>query len=266
MKRISLFLAVVALTTMVAFGQKRETRQVSSFTGINASSVFDITVSKGSTESLVIEADDAVMPLVRSEVRNGVLHLYLDNARNVKNIKTLKASVVMRNLEQVSLSGASKLTAKDLYTPDNFKGDCSGVAKLAVKVNTGKLSIEASGASKVEMQANVTGDVKINASGTSKIELDLKAIQVKLNSSGVGKIDLKGSATDIKIEASGTSKLDAENFAVKTATVESSGTSKITLHVDDTLQVNSSGTSSVEYKGSPVIDAKVGGVSKVRKM
>jgi len=266
MKRVSLFLTVVGLTTMIAFGQKKETRQVSGFTGINASSVFDITVRKGSAESLIIEADDAVMPLVRSEVRNGVLHLYLDNERNAKNIKTLKATVVMRNLEEVSLSGVSKLKSNDLFTPIMFKGDCSGVSSMTIHVNTGQLSLEASGASKIQMKANVTGDVKLDASSTSKIEGELNAVNVNLKTSGVSKVELKGSATDIKIDTSGTSKLDANNFTVKTASVESSGTSKITLNVVDALKVNSSGTSSVEYKGSPIIDAKVSGVSKVRKI
>ena len=266
MKRVLIVLAIAGLTTMFASGQKRETRQASGFTGINASSAFEITVSRGNAESLVIEADDAVMPLVRSEVRNGVLHLYLDNANRVKNIKTLKANVVMKNLANVSLSGVCKLTANDQFTPDRFKGDCSGVSNLTVNVITGELSIEASGASKMQVKANVSGDAKLNVSGTSKLQGELKATNVKINSSGVSSVDISGSATDVKINSSGTSKIDAPNFAVQTASVESSGTSKITLNVADLLKVESSGTSSVEYKGSPVIEAKVGGVSKVKKI
>jgi cytoskeletal protein CcmA (bactofilin family) len=266
MKKVSLFLAVAGLTTMFAFGQKKETRPVSGFSGIDASNAFNITVSKGSTESLIVEADDEVMPLVRSEVRNGVLHLYLDNANSVRNIRTLKASVVMKNLDKLSLSGACKFTANDLFTPDSFKGDCSGASSMTFIVNTGELRIEASGSSKIQMKANVTGDARLDVSGASKIEGELKANNVKFNSSGVGSVDLSGSATDIKIDVSGTSRLKAGDFKVKTATIESSGSSKITLNVADALKVNSSGASSVEYKGSPTIDAKTGGASKVRKM
>ena len=265
MKRVVLFLAAAGLTTMTVFGQKKETRPVSGFTGIDASGAFDITVSKGGAASLTIEADDEVMALVRSEVRNGVLHLYLENA-NIRNIKTLKASVVMQNLDKVSLSGACKLTANDLFTPDRFKGDCSGASNLTVNVNTGELSIEASGASKIWMNSNVNGDAKLDVSGTSKIQGELKAANAKFSFSGVSSIDVTGSATDIKINSSGTSKVNAANFTVRTASVESSGTSKITLHVTDALKVNSSGSSSVDYKGSPTIEAKTGGASKVRKI
>jgi hypothetical protein len=266
MKRVAVFLVIAGLTTMFASGQKKETRTVSGFTGIDASSVFDITVTKGNVESLVIEADDAVMPLVRSEVRNGVLHLYLDNAGKVKNIKTLKASVVMKNLDNVSLSGACKLAANDLFTPDRFKADCSGASQLTINLSTGQLKLGVGGACKIQMKANVTGNTGIDVSGTSKIQGELKANDVKFSSSGVSSVDLTGSASDLKIDVSGTSNVPAGNCTVKTATIESSGTSKVTVHVTDVLKVNSSGASIVNYKGSPVIEAETGGASKIRKM
>jgi len=266
MKRVLLVLAIAGLTTMFAFGQKTETRTVSGFTGIDASSAFNITVNRGSAESLTIEADDAVMPLVRSEVRNGVLHLFLDNPSRVKNIKTLRATVVMKNLDKVSLSDACKLTANDLFTSDRFTGGCSGASTLTINVNTGELSIGASGASKIQMKANVSGNAKLDVSGTSKIQGDLKADRVIFTSSGVSSVELTGSASDIKINVSGTSKIKGEDFKVKTASVESSGTSAVSLNVAETLNVNSTGTSTVNYKGSPVINAITGGVSKVRKL
>ena len=74
---------------------------MSGFTGINASSMFDITVSKGSAESLTIEADNDVLQYVRSEVKNGVLNLYVDGNNRVRNIKVLKANIVMKNLDKV---------------------------------------------------------------------------------------------------------------------------------------------------------------------
>ena len=268
MKRTVVFLVIFGLATMFVSAQKRETRQVSGFTGIDASSVFDITVSKGATESLVIEADDNVMQYVRSEVRNGVLHLYLDRAadRNLRNIRTLKASVVMKDLDKVSLSGVSKLTTNDLFTPNSFTGNCSGVSNLTVNVNTGTLNIEASGVSKIQLKANVTGDAKLSVSGTSNTQAELKAQNVRSNSSGTSKIDLTGSATDIRIEVSGTSKFQAENFTVKNATVNSSGAGNVTIHVTDNLTVNSSGASNVNYKGSPVINFNSSGAAKIRSI
>jgi hypothetical protein len=267
MARVFLLLLIVGLTNAGgAYSQKKEIRAVPSFTGINASSVFDITVIKGDTESLTIETADNVMQYVRSEVRNGVLYLYLDNTNRLRNIRALKATVVMKNLERVELSGASKFTAKDLFTPQTFKVSCSGVANVEVNVNTGQLNVETSGASDIRIKANVTGDTDIKASGTSKIRAELRANTVKNSSSGASSLELTGSAADFKMNISGTSRIKAENFAVKTSTIGSSGASKVTLNVSDNLEVNASGTSSIEYKGSPTIEVKVSRTAKVKKI
>jgi hypothetical protein len=266
MKRVVVFLLILVLMPVIAFGRKIETRPVPGFTGINASGVYDITVTKGNTESLTIEAEDEVIQYVRSEVRDGVLHLSLNNRNKLNNIKTLKASIVMRNLDHVTLSGACKLTANDLFTPDKFKAGCSGASTIDVNINTGQLNMEASGASNIRMIANVTGDTYLNLSGASKVRGELKSGNVKFNISGVGSIELTGSTTDVKIDTSGTSKIMAENFAVKTATIQSSGASNITVNVSDTLKISASGASSVSYKGSPTMDVNVGRAAKVRKI
>ena len=57
MKKL-LFSLFVAGLTLSAFCQKTETRAVSGFTGIDASNAFEITVTKGNTESLTVEADE----------------------------------------------------------------------------------------------------------------------------------------------------------------------------------------------------------------
>jgi len=266
MKRISLVFAIAGLTILFAFGQKKEIRSVSGFTGIDASSVFEITVTKGSVESLVVEADDDVMQYVRSEVRNGVLHLYLDKNNRLKNIKTLKASVVMKNFDSASLSGACKLVANDLFTPDKFKGECSGASHLTVHINTGQLNIRGSGASKIQAKANVTGDATMNFSGASNVKLDLKAENVKFNSSGSCSADVSGSAKNFNIDASGSSNINAGDFTVETVSVKSSGSGKISVHATNDLNINSSGASTVKYKGAPAINVNSSGSSKVRKM
>jgi hypothetical protein len=248
MKRLIVFLAIAGLTTLFTFGQSVETRSVSNFTGIDASGAFEITVVKGNTDSLNVEANDNVMPYVRSELRNGVLRLYLDRdiPRRVNN-RTVKATVVMRDLEKVSLSGACKITANDLFTPENFKGDCSGSSGMTINVNTGKLTVNASGACNLQIKANVNGDTKINSSGSSKI-------------------GLAGSAKSLSMDLSGASNVKAEDFIAGNATIKSSGSCNVSVDVTGELKVNSSGSSTVNYKGTPAITINSSGSSRVRSI
>lgn len=266
MKRTVLFLMIVGLTTTIAFSQKKESRSVSDFTGIEASSVFDITVIKGSTDSLVLEANSDVLEHICSEVQNGVLHLYFDDGKKFRNIKSLKALIVMKDLEMVTLLGACKFTNEDLFTPDKFKCVCSGASSMVLNVNTDQLSIETSGACNIQIKANVTGNTDLNVSGASKIRGELIANNVTFNSSGVCSVELTGSATDIKMDVSGASKIMAEDFIVKTATIKSSGVSKVKVNVSDDLNVNTSGPSSVNYIGSPSLEINNSKISRVKKI
>ena len=270
MRKTMLILLLAGLTTPFVFGQKKENRPVSEFTGIDASSVFNISVTKGAVESLVIEADEALMPYVRSEVRNGVLHLYLDKefqrGLRLRNIKWLRAYVTMKQLDKVSLSGACSFKTQDLFSPTTFAGNCSGASIMTVHLHTQQLNIEASGASKIEVKAEVSDDTRVDVSGASKVQMDLKSDQLRLNSSGVSAVRLTGSASEIKIGISGTSNVRAVDFTANSATIESSGTSFVTIGVTETLKVNSSGASFVNYKGSPTIQVRTSGASKIRSI
>jgi hypothetical protein len=182
------------------------------------------------------------------------------------SIKTLKVSIVMKSLDKVTLSGASKLTTNDLFTSDKFQCNCSGASNLFVNVNTGRLNIETSGACNIRIKANVTGNTSLDVSGTSKIRGELKAAKVKFNVSGVGSVELTGSATDIEMDVSGTSNMMAKNFLAKTATIRTSGSGSITVNVSDTLKVYSSGASTVYYKGSPNMEVHNSMAAKIKKI
>ncbi|MDR2585975.1 MAG: DUF2807 domain-containing protein [Prevotellaceae bacterium] len=264
----SVFLTIALMITMFSFGQKKEARPVSNFTGIDASSVFHITVTKGSVESLVIEADDAIMNEVRSEVRNGVLRLYLDKSlqNRTKNIKTLKAYVVMRELDKVSLSGVCSLSSDDLFTPQGFTGSCSGVSNMSIHLDTKRLSVGASGSSKMDIKALVLGDTKVDVSGNSKIQLDIQGATVKLSSSGASSIGIAGSATDVKIDISGNAGIKGNDFSAQKATISASGASSVTIGVLEALKASTSGASKVNYIGTPTKQISSSGASKVRSL
>jgi hypothetical protein len=264
MKKIIL-LTILSGMALAAAGQLTETRKVSGFTGISASGVFDITVTKGTAESLVITADEDVMPYVRSEVHGGMLKLYLD--RPVRNVKTLKAAITIKELEEVRLSGACKLASEAVFTPANFSGDLSGSTSLRLTVQTGRLSLDASGASRIAIDATVETTAAFDFSGAVQLQGNLKANHLNVDMSGSSKISLAGVANSASFDVSGAVKINAEDLVLKEATVESSGVSAINLHATETINVHSSGASAVRYKGNPTtFDVKTSGASGLKKI
>jgi len=267
MKRLLLTMAA-GLMALPAFNQIKEARTVEHFTGIQASHVFHITVTKGIVESVVIEADEAIMHYVRCEVRNGVLHLYLEReaTRWPKSIKILKAHIVMNELERVSLTGACTLESRELFTPATFTANCSGASNMTIQVQCNDLNVRANGVGKIELKARVNGNAELDVSGVAKMAVELHGTYVKLSSGGVSSVDLTGSATDLQINISGTSRVGAGDFDSKNAVLNLYGTSTVTIGTTEVLKVNSSGASFVNYKGSPTIQLFNGGISKVKKI
>jgi hypothetical protein len=263
MKKIIL-LIILSGMALAAAGQLTETRAVAAFTGIDASGVFDITVTKGAQESLVITADEKVMPNVRSNVRSGILKLYLD--KTVRNVRTLKAVVTVKELETVRLSGACKLSGREAFTPDKFYISLSGAASLRLTVKTGQLLLDAGGACKVALNA-AGGKIKFDLSGAVNVQSELTADHVTVDMSGSGRIELSGGAEHAAFDLSGVAKVRAANLAVKKAMVQSSGASNVEIYVTEMLNVHSSGASAVRYKGNPsMFEVRTSGASVLKQL
>ena len=272
MKRVLFIFAIWGVTVMVAFGQGqvRENREVTEFTGINASSMFNITVQRGDTHSLVIEVDADVLPYVRSEVRDGVLHLSFYGLRIIDQSRspvTLNATIVMQNLECVTLSGVGSLTAKDLFTPDRFLFNGSGYNSLSINVNTNQLDINVQGSSNIEINANVSGRTFFGVTGIANISGNLITEEVTFRYSGVGNVTLTGSATSGTINASGVPTINLIDFPIRHARVLAPGVANITVNATHTLSINASGVSRVRYTGTATVYPRnVGTMSNVSRL
>jgi hypothetical protein len=243
----------------------KRNRNISGVTGIDANYSFDIKVTKGTTESLTIEADDDIMPYVRSEVKNGVLMLYLDHKREYRNIKMLKAYVTVKELNLVKLSGACKLVSDNEFKATKFKISLSGASSLKLKINAETLSLNGSGASNIDLTANAR-TAKFGISGSTKLQLTLTSETTSLDISGASKISISGSTNRVECELSGASRIRASRFESVEANVEASGASNLEISVSKMLKVRSSGASSVKYKGRPSIDVSSSGSASVRSI
>jgi len=242
-----------------------EKREVSKFTAIDASSSFKITVKKGDTESLSITADESLMPYLRSEVKNGVLKLYYKDHTRVGKISTPEVQITMRNLEKVALSGVCSMDCKDVFQPNNFIADLSGISRLKIEVNPkGNLTCDLSGASNLDIVASASKAI-IDISGTGKMTLKLNAPKATFDLSGSSNIKVSGKSESAIFDVSGIAKINAFDYELKKANIDISGSSQIEVNASDELAVDASGISAVYYKGRPSFKSiETSGVSKIK--
>ena len=205
---LAVFTIALLLTDAPAMAQqlrgngnmKTQDRNVSGFEGINVGGGFTVELTQGNRESLRIEAEDNLLSNIKTEVRNGVLHIY--NEDGVTTNKGMKAYITIRELNSMDISGGVKVIGKSPFRSDALKMDLSGASNVKLDISTKELKADMSGASKIEL-AGKADDLNMNMSGASKVEAaDFQAKNVKVEASGASKVKVYATES-LDIEASG---------------------------------------------------------------
>ncbi|PRY15026.1 putative autotransporter adhesin-like protein [Pontibacter ummariensis] len=181
---------------------KTESRRVSNFNGLDVSGGFIVEVTKGSNEGVRLEADENLLDNIRTEVRDGVLHIY--NEKGVTTSKAMKAYVTVEELNNLDISGGVKVIGNSTFTPNALRLDASGGSDIKLTLDTRELLGNLSGASKVALSGKA-GEVVMDVSGASNVNAaDLQASRVKIESSGASKARVYATEA-LDIDASGAS-------------------------------------------------------------
>jgi len=178
----------------------RQERKVSSFNGIEVSGAFDVMLIQGTTSSLVVEADDNLMDLIRTEVRGSTL--VIDNKRPIAHSKSLKLFITFTELKSVDLSGAVDIESQGKLTLPELAISGSGASDGKLDLDVQRLSIDCSGGSKLKLTGSAK-DVNVEASGAVDLfAYDFPAENYKLSISGAGKAEINVSK-NLNVDISG---------------------------------------------------------------
>ncbi|HEX8846025.1 MAG TPA: head GIN domain-containing protein [Pyrinomonadaceae bacterium] len=210
MKRAIIFLSLMLFTLSGCkfFGHghangsgsmKQEKRTVPSFTALNISGAYDVEIVAQKEQSLEIEGDDNLLPLITTEVRNGVLEIDNKKSFNTKNKIRIRISVPAFNA--INTSGASDIVIKGIRT-DQFKIDSSGAGKIRVEGEAQTVEIETSGAGGVDTRALRAQKVNITSSGAASAEV-YASEELTASVSGAGNVNYYGNPKVINENKSG---------------------------------------------------------------
>lgn len=187
------------------------------------------------------------MKLVLKQDSNQSVRIVADD--NIQN--EIKTSVHGNTLE-IKLEGnfCSAGPIKVYLNAKDFEGiDASGAVDIS---SSGRLNVK---------------DFALDLSGSSKVSLDLNAANLKTETSGSSEIILKGQVGSHNIDLSGSSDIEALDLVVGKYRIESSGASKARINVLNSLDVNSTGSSDIEYRGNPShVSNNESGASSLKKV
>lgn len=180
-----------------------EKRDVSDFRGINVGGVFLVETSAGKDFSVEVEADDNLLPLIKTEVRGGTLRLETEKKISSKNPIIVRISAP--DIENLNVSGASKVSIENISN-ENLTIDASGASKVSVAGESANLVIDVSGASKIAAENLKAENVAVDASGASSVEI-FAANELKTDASGASNIVYQGNPKNLIKKISGASSV-----------------------------------------------------------
>lgn len=151
----------------------------------------------------------------------------------------------------------------------DLDGNFCDAGPITVYVNSPQYEgVDASGAVEILSDGKLSvKDFELDLSGSSKVDIDINAANMKTSSSGASEIFLKGQAGSHQLDLSGSSSVEALDFVVGRYRIESSGSSNSRINVLNELNISSSGSSDVEYRGNPSnVKNDESGASSLRKI
>ena len=147
-----------------------ESRDVSGFNEIALFGSGTVRVGVDGTESLIIEAEDNIMPRLTSEVHDGRLELSVESS--ISPTTDIIYTVSALALEGVAISGSGEVTATGIAV-DSFDVEISGSGRVEPTGTADTLVVGISGSGRYlgeDLEASV-GTVRVSGSGEAVVNV-----------------------------------------------------------------------------------------------
>lgn len=204
----------------------KQERTVSGFDEISVSTGIEVVLNQDSFEKVVVETDENIQKILKTEVTGNKLKIYLEEG--VNHVKEMKVYVTLKQVKSVSASAGSEV-------------------KTASKINAENLKISSSSGSEVNME--VSGNmVSLDSSSGSELTVSGTAVTVNAESSSGSDLDASKLVAE-KGEASASSGSDMDVHITKEVKAHASSGSNITVAGNPAIRdTNSSSGGDIDFR------------------
>ena len=206
---------------------KKQERALGHFTGVELWLPAQVEVRMGTTESVTIEADENLLPLISTTIEDGALQLRATR-RNIEfKTRTLKIVVNAKEISELGIGGSGSISADTMRSPGMHMG-IGGGGSIEVK----------------QLQSDSV-EAAIGGSGTVKVEGTTRKFSVSIGGSG-------------DVQARG---LKADDVSVSIG-----GSGSAILWPVSSLQTSIAGSGDVNYYGDPKTSSSVVGSGRIKRL
>jgi hypothetical protein len=166
-----------------------ETRDVSGFTGVHASTGIDVYLSEGNEFEVRVEADENLMEVILTELKGDHLVVKTDRV-NIRRAKSKKVHVTLPELKELKISSAGDCVGKTPFRCDDLRLSISSAGDLTLEVEADRifLDISSSGDARIAGTTNELDASLSSAGDLSAYDLIAKKVSVNVSSAGDARV------------------------------------------------------------------------------
>ncbi len=203
---------------------KTENRKVSDFHAIDAQISGLIEVRTSDQYSVEVDAQENLLAILKTEVKNGTLKIYFD--KNVWGSDDLVIRVSAPSYDALALAGSGHFDVKS-----TLRGE--------------KLKLSVAGSGEIDLP-----------------EADVNNLNCEI--AGSGDIEVGGHAATANYSIAGSGDIHAKQLAAEEGKAEIAGSGAIHCRVTQRLKASIAGSGDIYYAGSPSVDTDISGSGSVK--
>jgi hypothetical protein len=179
--------------------RKTEKREVKSFSAIDTTGAYTIDVTCQKPAGVEVDADDNILPLIKTEVRDGIL--FVSNDQPYHSSKTVTLRITLPELNSVANHGAGQIKIVDANSSD-LKIDSTGAASVDAAGTAKSIQISSTGAGEIDTSKLHADKAKVEVSGAASVDV-YASEQLDVNVSGAGNVNYSGNPKTVNKHVSG---------------------------------------------------------------
>ncbi|MFT3702697.1 MAG: head GIN domain-containing protein [Agriterribacter sp.] len=202
-----------------------QSRSTGSFKGVKLMGSMNVQITKGTSTSIEIQAEENIIPLIETYVKDGDLVIKYRDDIDVNTHNDVVVKVTAATLNNISVFGSGDINGEGLFASSE-------------KIN-------------------------ISVFGSGSIHLDLDAPIIKAETTGSGNIELSGNTKDAEYGTLGSGEIKAFDLKAENVVAKTLGSGDIEVFASVKLNVSISGSGGVKYKGGGTVSSSVHGSGEV---
>lgn len=205
----------------------KEIRSISAFDKIEAGGVINVVLIQGNGESLIVEADKNLIPLVQTKVEGSTLYISTKEKTEIEESTKMNVYITFGNLKEIVLSGVGNVNTENPVKSEN----------LSVKNNS-----------------------------VGNMDLKLECGNIKIENNSVGNTTLSGNADKAEISLNSVGNLEAFDLRVQVLIIDNNSVGNAEVNSEKEIYITQNGMGNISYRGNAVVKKLVNnGVGKVKK-